>query len=301
MLSVKDLTKSYGDIVAVDSISFEVEKGQIFGLLGPNGAGKTTTMRMILNIINPTSGKIIFNREKSLSNFYDIVGYLPEERGLYKKSRVIDLILYFASLKGMKRSFAKIEAKKWLSKLEISDLAVRKIGELSKGNQQKVQFICSIIHNPEILIFDEPFTSLDPINQQEIKNLILEFANNGKIIILSTHQMDIAEKLCAKIFLINKGKEVCSGLLSDIKGKFGSNNIKLGIDGDCNFLKSSSDVLSYEIYSNYCEVQLKESVNPTEFLKMIIDKKTITHFSIIQPSLNKIFLDLVKNFPGKSE
>lgn len=301
MLSVKDLTKSYGDIVAVDSISFEVEKGQIFGLLGPNGAGKTTTMRMILNIINPTSGKIIFNREKSLSNFYDIVGYLPEERGLYKKSRVIDLILYFASLKGMKRSFAKIEAKKWLSKLEISDLAVRKIGELSKGNQQKVQFICSIIHNPEILIFDEPFTSLDPINQQEIKNLILEFANNGKIIILSTHQMDIAEKLCAKIFLINKGKEVCSGLLSDIKGKFGSNNIKLGIDGDCNFLKSSSDVLSYEIYSNYCEVQLKESVNPTEFLKMIIDKKTVTHFSIIQPSLNKIFLDLVKNFPGKSE
>lgn len=301
MLSVKDLTKSYGDIVAVDSISFEVEKGQIFGLLGPNGAGKTTTMRMILNIINPTRGKIIFDREKSLSNFYDIVGYLPEERGLYKKSRVIDLILYFASLKGMKRSFAKIEAKKWLSKLEISDLAVRKIGELSKGNQQKVQFICSIIHNPEILIFDEPFTSLDPINQQEIKNLILEFANNGKIIILSTHQMDIAEKLCAKIFLINKGKEVCSGLLSDIKGKFGGNNIKLGIDGDCNFLKSSSDVISYEIYSNYCEVQLKESVNPTEFLKMIIDKKTVTHFSIIQPSLNKIFLDLVKNFPGKSE
>lgn len=301
MLSVKDLTKSYGDIVAVDSISFEVEKGQIFGLLGPNGAGKTTTMRMILNIINPTRGKIIFDREKSLSNFYDIVGYLPEERGLYKKSRVIDLILYFASLKGMKRSFAKIEAKKWLSKLEISDLAVRKIGGLSKGNQQKVQFICSIIHNPEILIFDEPFTSLDPINQQEIKNLILEFANNGKIIILSTHQMDIAEKLCAKIFLINKGKEVCSGLLSDIKGKFGGNNIKLGIDGDCNFLKSSSDVISYEIYSNYCEVQLKESVNPTEFLKMIIDKKTVTHFSIIQPSLNKIFLDLVKNFPGKSE
>lgn len=294
MLSVKNLTKFYGDITAVDSICFEVQKGDIFGLLGPNGAGKTTTMRMILDIVNPSNGSIIYNGEKHLSNLSNITGYLPEERGLYKASRVIDQIIYFASLKGMKRRDVKLKAEEWLSKLNISDLSKRKIRELSKGNQQKIQFICSVIHNPEILILDEPFTSLDPINQQEIKDLILDFAQMGKIIILSTHQMDVVEKLCTKIFLINKGKEVCSGLLSDIKGKFGGNHIKLGIEGNSDFLKTSPDVLSYEMYSNFCEVQLKDSVSPTDFLKMVINQTTVSHFSIIQPSLNKIFLDLVK-------
>ncbi len=300
MLSVNNLTKLYENTKAVDSISFEVEKGQIFGLLGPNGAGKTTTMRMILGIINLSSGKILYNGKKLNFSFTDIAGYLPEERGLYKSSRVLDLIMYFASIKGMRRKDAKSEAKKWLSKLNINELAERKIKELSKGNQQKIQFICSIIHNPEILILDEPFTSLDPINQQEIKDLILDFSKMGKIIILSTHQMDVAEKLCAKIFLINKGKEICSGLLSDIKEKFSGNHIKIGIDGSSDFLKNSPGVLSYENYSNYCEVQLKDSINPTDFLKSIINKTTVTHFSIIQPSLNKIFLDLVQHTSGKS-
>lgn len=301
MLAVSNLTKLYGNLKAVDSISFEVEAGQIFGLLGPNGAGKTTTMRMILNIISPNSGSITYKGNKNLKNFSDLVGYLPEERGLYKRSRVLDLILYFAALKGMRKKDARFEARKWLSKLKIEDVEKRKIFELSKGNQQKIQFICSVIHNPELLILDEPFTSLDPINQKEIKDLILDFANMGKIIILSTHQMDIAEKLCTKIFLINRGKEICSGLLSDVKKRFGGNNIKLGIEGNIDFLKTLSEVQNFEVYTNYCEIQLKASVNPTDFLKTIINKTDVSHFAIIQPSLNKIFLDLVKHIPEKSE
>ena len=299
MLEVQKLYKKYGNIVAVDDVSFSAKPGRIFGLLGPNGAGKTTTMRMILNIIKPSDGKIIFNSNQSLNDLYNLVGYLPEERGLYKKSAVIDLIVYLASLKGMKKKDAKISALNWLNRLGIKNLANRKIAELSKGNQQKVQFITSVVHNPTILILDEPFTGFDPINQQEIKNLILEFAALGKILILSTHQMDIAEKLCSEIFLINKGKEVCSGELSEIKKKFGGQHIKLGFEGNDDFIKNDKNILQYEIFNNYSELQLKDSIKPSDFLKSIIDKTSVTHFSIIEPSLNKIFIDLVNESSGK--
>ncbi len=299
MLEVQKLYKKYGNIVAVDGVSFSAKPGRIFGLLGPNGAGKTTTMRMILNIIKPSDGKILFNSKQSLNDLYNLVGYLPEERGLYKKSEVIDLIVYLASLKGMKRKNAKIEALNWLNKLGIKNLANRRIAELSKGNQQKVQFITSIVHDPTILILDEPFTGFDPINQQEIKNLILEFATLGKVLILSTHQMDIAEKLCSEIFLINKGKEVCSGELSEIKKKFGGQHIKLGFDGNDEFIKSDKNILQFEIFNNYSELQLKDSIKPSDFLKSIIDKTSVTHYSIIEPSLNKIFIDLVNESSEK--
>ena len=299
MLEVQKLYKKYGNIVAVDDVSFSAKPGRIFGLLGPNGAGKTTTMRMILNIIRPSDGKIIFNSNQFLNDLYNLVGYLPEERGLYKKSAVIDLIVYLASLKGMKKKNAKISALNWLNRLGIKNLANRKIAELSKGNQQKVQFISSVVHNPTILILDEPFTGFDPINQQEIKNLILEFAALGKILILSTHQMDIAEKLCSEIFLINEGKEVCSGELSEIKKKFGGQHIKLGFDGNDDFIKNDKNILQYEIFNNYSELQLKDSIKPSDFLKSIIDKTSVTHFSIIEPSLNKIFIDLVNESSGK--
>lgn len=299
MLEVQKLYKNYGSIVAVDGISFQAKQGKIFGLLGPNGAGKTTTMRMILNIIKPTSGKILFDNNKSLNDLYNLVGYLPEERGLYKNSNVIDLIVYLASLKGMKKKEAKIEAINWLDKLGIKHLANHKISELSKGNQQKVQFISSVIHNPTILILDEPFTGLDPINQQEIKNLILELAALNKILILSTHQMDIAEKLCSEIFLINNGKEVCSGEISEIKKNFGGQHIKIGFEGSSNFIKDDKNILQYEIFSNYAELQLNSLIKPSDFLKSIIDKTIVTHFSIIEPSLNKIFIDIVNKTSEK--
>jgi len=299
MLEVQKLYKKYGSLVAVDGISFQANQGKIFGLLGPNGAGKTTTMRMILNIIKPTSGEILFDNNKSLNDLYNLVGYLPEERGLYRNSDVIDLIVYLASLKGMKKKEAKNQALNWLDRLGIKHLANHKISELSKGNQQKVQFITAVIHNPIILILDEPFTGLDPINQQEIKNLILELAALNKVLILSTHQMDIAEKLCSEIFLINKGKEVCSGELSEIKKNFGGQHIKIGFEGGSNFIKDDKNILQYEIFSNYAELQLNSLIKPSDFLKSIIDKTTITHFSIIEPSLNKIFIDLVNKTSEK--
>jgi ABC-2 type transport system ATP-binding protein len=298
MLEVKRISKKFGSTVAVDDISFEVQPGKIFGLLGPNGAGKTTTMRMILNIVKPSSGQIIFNGNKSLSDLYNLVGYLPEERGLYKKSVVKDFILYFASLKGMKKSEAKSKLDKWLKKLGILDLRFRRINELSKGNQQKIQFITSIIHDPKILILDEPFTGFDPINQQEIKDLIFDFANAGKIIILSTHLMDTAEKLCSEILLINKGKEISKGELTDIKKKFGGNHIKLGFEGNFDFIKNDRRVLHFEIFNNFAEIQLEDSVKPTEYLKSIVDSTSVSHFSIIEPSLNKIFIDLVRQSSG---
>ena len=299
MLEVQNLVKKYDGVIAVDDISFIAKPGQIFGLLGPNGAGKTTTMRMILNIIKPSAGRIIFENKKSLSELSNIVGYLPEERGLYKKSKVIDLILYFAVLKNMEKKTAWIEAFSWLNKLGIEELANRKIEELSKGNQQKIQFITAIIHKPDILILDEPFTGFDPINQQEIKNIILDYTNSGKIIILSTHQMDTAEKLCSEIFLINKGKEVCSGKLSDIKKKFGDQHIKLKFEGDTDFITREKDVLHYDIFNNFIELQLKDGIKPSDFLKSIIEKINVTHFSVIEPSLNKIFIDLVKQSSDK--
>lgn len=294
MLVVKNLVKRFNSTVAVDDLSFTVNSGKIFGLLGPNGAGKTTTIRTILNIIKPSSGEIIFDGKPITYEYYNIIGYLPEERGLYKRSKVIDVLVYFASLKNVKRQDANQLADIWLTKLNISNLKEKRIEQLSKGNQQKVQLIAAIIHNPSLLILDEPFTGFDPINQQEVKNLILSFLSEGKTIILSTHQMDLAEKLCEDILLINNGKEVSIGKLSEIKKKFGGNNIRLGYSGHGNFLNEFSEIIKFDSYSNYTDVQLKDNISPSEFLKKLIERIEVHHFSIIEPTLNKIFIDLIK-------
>ncbi|MEP0862774.1 MAG: ATP-binding cassette domain-containing protein [Ignavibacterium sp.] len=295
MLEVKNLTKTYGQIRAVDNLTFSVKPGKIFGMLGPNGAGKTTTIRTILNIIKPNSGEVLLNGNPVTKDLFNSIGYLPEERGLYKKSKVIDVITYLAHLKGMQSSEIKKEADKWLKKLEIPQYRERKVEELSKGNQQKIQFITAVIHNPELLILDEPFSGFDPINQQLIKDVILDLLDNGKIIILSTHQMDTAEKLCSEILLINEGKEVLSGSLSEIKQKFGGNHVRFSYEGDVKFLNEMDEVISFELYSNNAEVHIKDEVKPELFLKKIIYKVTIKQFSIIEPTLNKIFIDSIKN------
>lgn len=294
MLEVKNLVKEFKDITAVNNISFTVKPGKIFGLLGPNGAGKTTTIRTVLNIIKPNSGEITFNGKQIGREFFNIIGYLPEERGLYKKSKVNDVLLYFAELKNMERHKALSSIDEWLKKLNISSYSNMKIEELSKGNQQKIQFISSVLHDPEILILDEPFSGFDPINQQQIRELITSFVDSGKYIILSTHQMETAEKMCSEIFLINKGKEVCSGELSDVKRRFGGNNIKLGFEGDAKFLESDRRVIHMDIYNNYAEIQLTDDTNPSDFLKSIINKLYISHFSVVEPTLNKIFIDVIK-------
>ena len=294
MQQVNNLTKNFKDTVAVNNVSFNVEPGKIFGMLGPNGAGKTTTIRMMLNIIKPSFGSILFEGKPFSKEFFNITGYLPEERGLYKKSKVLDTLLYFAGLKNMDMKSAISESTKWLRKLEIENYKDKKVEELSKGNQQKIQFISTVLHNPKLLIFDEPFGGFDPINQQLIKDILLSFVDSGKTIILSTHQMDIAEKLCSDIFLINKGKQVCSGSLAQIKRNFGTNTIRIGFEGDASFLSSDPSVIRFDYFSNYAEVQLKDNIKPDYFLKTIIDKINITQFSIIEPTLNKIFIDAIK-------
>ena len=294
MLVVNNLVKRFNSTLAVDDLSFTSNPGKIFGLLGPNGAGKTTTIRTILNIIKPSSGEIIFDGKPITNEYYNIIGYLPEERGLYKRSKVIDVLVYFASLKNVKRKDAIQLSDTWLNKLNISNLREKRIEQLSKGNQQKVQLIAAIIHNPRLLILDEPFTGFDPINQQEVKNLIISFLSEGKTIILSTHQMDLAEKLCEDILLINNGKEVCIGKLAEIKKRFGGNNIRLGFSGNGNKLKGFPEIVKFDNYNNYTDVQLKDNIIPSEFLKKLIEKIEIYHFSIIEPTLNKIFIDLIK-------
>ena len=295
MLSVRNLTKEYKNVTAVNNISFDVEPGKIFGLLGPNGAGKTTTIRIALNIIRPTSGFVSFEGKPITNEFSNDIGYLPEERGLYKKSKVIDVINYFASLKNLDKNHTADRVKFWLDKLGIENYRNNKIDELSKGNQQKVQFITAIIHDPKLLILDEPFSGFDPINQQLIRETILSFVNSGKVVILSTHQMETAEKLCSDILLLNKGKEVCKGSLSEIKRDFGTNNVKIEFEGNASFLNSMPEVKGVDLYGIYAEVHLKKEIKPAEFLRKISDKLLISQFSVIEPTLNKIFIDAINN------
>ena len=294
MLIVNNLVKKFNTTLAVDNLSFTVNPGKIFGILGPNGAGKTTTIRTILNIIKPTSGEIIFNGNPITNEYYNVIGYLPEERGLYKRSKVIDVLIYFASLKNLNKKDALSRADFWLKKLKISDLREKKIEQLSKGNQQKVQLIAAILHNPQLLILDEPFTGFDPINQQEVKELILSFLSEGKTIILSTHQMDLAEKLCEDILLINRGAVVSSGKLAEIKKNFGGNNVRISFNGNNDSLNQFSEIIKFDYYKNFTEVQLKDDVIPSEFLKKLVDKIDVYHFSVVEPTLNKIFIDLIK-------
>jgi ABC-2 type transport system ATP-binding protein len=293
MLQVQNLKKTFSNVVAVDGISFEVKQGQIFGLLGPNGAGKTTTIRMILDIIKPDSGTIKFDGKEINDEIKSKIGYLPEERGLYRKTRVLETILYFAELKGIDRKIATERAKLWLKKFELENRANSKIEELSKGNQQKVQIIISILHDPELIILDEPFAGLDPVNQELLKEILLELKEQNKAIIFSTHQMDQVEKLCDEICLINKGKPVLSGPLSEVKRKFGRNTIHIEFEGDGEKLKNLEKVKKIDLYPNYAEITLEDDISPSEILKLIAEKIDIKKFEIKEPSLHSIFIDVV--------
>jgi ABC-2 type transport system ATP-binding protein len=295
MLEIKNLVKEFSQITAVDNISFEVHPGKIFGLLGPNGAGKTTTIRTILDIIKPTSGEILIHGNSSDEKFQNTVGYLPEERGLYKKSKVIDILTYFASLKGLQKCQAVANAEKWLKRLGISDYADRKSEELSKGNQQKIQFIASIIHDPEVMIFDEPFSGFDPINQQAVKEIIAEFTGSGKLIILCTHQMELAENLCEEIMLINKGKEVLKGSIADIKKSYSGNQCKVVFDEHTSLPESIEGVESITGENSHFELTLKPGLKHSELLRYLSARYNVSHFSEIEPSLHDIFLKVVGN------
>ncbi|MBI9071243.1 MAG: ATP-binding cassette domain-containing protein [Melioribacteraceae bacterium] len=301
-LEVKNLTKSFDKVVAVKDASFTVPEGAIFGLIGRNGAGKTTTIRMMMNIYMPDSGEVILRGTKVGQEFRNRVGYLPEERGLYKKMKVLETLLFFAEMKGVTGKEVKKRALTYLKKFDLLDRKDSKIEDLSKGNQQKIQFIATILHDPDFVILDEPFSGLDPINTNLLKEIILEMKSRGKVIILSTHLMDFAEKMCDNIAIINKGEIILHGSLNKIKEKYGLGNVTLNYDGDISFLKQSNIVASMNDFGNYTGIKVKEPSQTQELLKSLIEKNIVVkRFSANEISLHEIFVELAGDGELKKE
>jgi ABC-2 type transport system ATP-binding protein len=292
-VSLHSLVKTFGTHRAVDGISMEITRGIIFGLIGPNGAGKTTTIRMILDILRPDSGEVRVFGKPAGDLVKDRIGYLPEERGLYRKTKVLDMLAYQGSLRGASPAQAREEASVWLARLELSDWKAHKVEDLSKGMQQKVQLVGAILGKPDLLILDEPFSGLDPVNQNVLKDLILELNRNGATIIFSTHQMETAEKLCKEIALINRGRLVLGGPLGQVKARFGKNSVLVEFDGDGTFLAGLPGVARVDDYGRYQEVRLSDGADPQSLLRAAVGRVNLRRFEIVEPTLHNIFLEQV--------
>jgi ABC-2 type transport system ATP-binding protein len=300
LLQIQNVTKQFSNHLALDDVSFEIEKGKIFGLLGPNGAGKTTLIRILTHITTPDIGKILFNGKPVTKKDIENMGYLPEERGLYKKMEVGEQTIYLAQLKGLSKQEALRRLKHWFRKFEIDGWWKRKVEELSKGMQQKVQFISTIIHEPELLILDEPFSGFDPINIHLLKEEILNLKKNGTTIILSTHNMASVEEICDNIVLINKSKKILEGNIAEIKNRFKQHRFTI------EFKKNSTTPnlnLPYYFciisqtekpYSTVFDIQISSENSSNELLSCFIKKGTIMSFQELLPSMNEIFIDQVK-------
>lgn len=299
MLQASHLRKNFATVVAVDDVSLSVKKGEILGLLGPNGAGKSTTIRMILDIIKPDGGTVLFDGKPFDESIRNTIGYLPEERGLYRKSKLLNTVLYFATLKGLNEQEAKRRAYEWLKRFDFLTFHERKIEELSKGNQQKVQFIIAILHDPQFVILDEPFSGLDPVNQILLKDILMELKQQGKAVIFSTHQMEQAEKLCDTICLINKGKVVLEGDVHEAKRHYGSNSVHIEYNGNGEFLKTLPEVKKAIVYENFAELVLGDHISASKLIQELAGKIEIKKFEIVEPSLQAIFLDLVSGETAK--
>lgn len=292
-LEVSNLTKDFDNIRAVDNASFVVPEGSIFGIIGRNGAGKTTTIRIMMNIYMPDNGEVILRGTKIGPDFQDKVGYLPEERGLYKKMKVLDTLLYFAELKGKTGKAVQKLAVEYLEKFDLADRKNSKVEELSKGNQQKLQFLITILHDPEFIILDEPFAGLDPINTNLLKEIILEKKQEGKVIIISTHHMDYAEKMCDHIAMIDYGKIILNGSMSEIKSRYSNRNISLNYEGDISFLQGHPMVEKISDFGNSTGIRIKDSSQSQNLLKLLLENNvTIKRFDANDISLHEIFVEL---------
>lgn len=297
-LEVRNLTKTFDGITAVDNASFDVPEGSIFGLIGRNGAGKTTTIRMMMNIYMPDSGEVVLRGTKVGQEFKNKVGYLPEERGLYKKMKVLDTLLFFAEVKGVTGKEVNKKALDYLERFDLLDRKTSKIEDLSKGNQQKVQFISTILHDPEFIILDEPFSGLDPINTNLLREIIVEQKQKGKVIILSTHLMDFAERMCDHIAMIDHGKIILNGSLNSLKQKFAQRNISLTYNGNISFLQGNPLIESISDYGNTTGIKVKRSEDIQELLKLLVKNNIeVKNFSANEISLQEIFVELA----GKEE
>jgi len=293
-VKVDHVTKTFGEFTAVKDLSLEVRPGRIFGLLGPNGAGKSTTIRMIVNITAPDTGSISLFGRKISSQLQDRIGYLPEERGLYKSMKVSEQLRFFAQLKNVSGKDADQRIDRWLAQLKISEWKLKKTRELSKGMQQKVQFISAVLHDPDLLILDEPFSGLDPVNVDLLTDVVLELKRTGKTIIFSTHQMNIAEKICDDICLQNRSQKVLEGSIREVKKRFGRNSVALRIEGGNGSLTTSDLISKIEHHSDEMEVLLAPDADPQVFLKQLINSgAAVTKFEMVEPSLHDIFIEKV--------
>ncbi len=295
-LVVEHINKSFGQFQAIQDLSMEVKEGSIFGFLGANGAGKTTTMRMILDIIRPDSGHITWNgkdvREVPRRNW----GYLPEERGLYPKMRVEEQLLFLARLNGLSKQAAQKELDEWLERFQINANRKRKVEELSKGNQQKVQFLATVLHDPAILIMDEPFSGLDPVNASVLKDAFLEMHRRGKTIIFSTHQLEQAEELCEDVVIINKGQAIVQGSVREVKHQHGRNVVHLKLDNDpeARWLDTLEGVQVTRRRQDYIEMQIQANLNPNLIVEAALSHGGIvSRFELAEPSLTDIFIEHV--------
>lgn len=294
-LKVENVTKRFGEFTAVDRISFDIRAGRVFGFLGPNGAGKTTTIRMIVGITAPDEGTIELFGRKIDGEQQDRIGYLPEERGLYKKMKIYEQLRYFAALKNVPQKLADERIDFWLEKMKLTDWKKKKANDLSKGMQQKIQFISTVLHEPDLLILDEPFSGLDPLNVETLLEVISELKAKGKTIIFSTHLMETAEKLCDDIILINKSMKVIGGTLRQVKASFGKNLIALRATGGDQVLQDKNLVSSVNEHADQREIVLAENSDAQALLKRLLEAgATVTKFELIEPSLNDIFIEKVR-------
>lgn len=293
LLDLRQVSKNYGTFKAVDQVSFQVEKGRIFGLLGPNGAGKTSVIRMINDITAPDEGTITINGEIASSHTQSMIGYLPEERGLYKKMKVGEQLMYLVRLRGLSKEDAKKAIQYWLERFEADTWIGKEVGELSKGMQQKIQFIAAVAHDPDLFIFDEPFSGLDPINSETLKRVIIELRDRGKTILFATHRMEQVEQMCDDICLFNKGKSILKGDLQQIKKAMGRNTVNLEFYGDGAFLDKIEDIRINNRSTNFAEIRLLNGTEPKRILHTALEHVDVIRYEFVQPTLQEIFIETV--------
>ncbi|NOU66111.1 ATP-binding cassette domain-containing protein [Paenibacillus sp. LMG 31461] len=294
-LIVQDVSKQYGDKTAVNRIGLQVKQGEIYGLLGANGAGKTTTMRMVLGLIYPDEGNIRWNGQGYREELRSLMGYLPEERGLYPKVKISEQIVYLAELRGMKRSEADRSLKMWLERFEVPDYYNRKVEELSKGNQQKIQFIAAVIHNPDILILDEAFSGLDPVNVELLKKTVKSLRDEGKTILFSSHRMDHVEELCENICILHRSNTILQGSLKDIKASFPKERVILETETSLTGLEELPGVTSVNKGHNGYELRIAHPEAAQSILQYAMERSSVQRFQIMEPTLNEIFIQKVGN------
>ena len=304
-LLLDHVTKRYSNHTAVDDLSLAVPSGVIFGLLGPNGAGKTTTIRMMLDIILPDAGRVqLFGGAGTARDHSARIGYLPEERGLYRRMRVLDVLVFLAEMKGVDRRVARARALAWLERLGLAEWQTRRVDDLSKGMQQKVQFISTLLHDPALVILDEPFAGLDPVNAQIMKDVVVELRNSGVTVLLSTHVMEQAEKLCDQLCIIARGSKLVGGPLAEIKRTHGGQHVTIGFDGHAGgtalpLFADQRLVRKVDDYGQYAEVELAPGADSQDLLRALIQSGVrLSRFELMEPSLHKIFIDLVGRTPA---